>query len=261
MAAGQNHGGPAEHGRPPSAERGIPDGLLVGAIALLLGTLGLMWSATGLAGLFAHGAWPDNLTFMRTPVALRHLLQEPQDLAAAWPDTPKDQLSGYGLFWGIFISELMVLIVLTIFVMGTLARYRTVRAQRRVARATARAKAAEAKRLGLTGTKTAQGGIEPATANGTGVEASPGVASPPPPVPGPGSASAAPGAASAGPSEGSPGTAAPDRPSGLPAPGPAETVPGDDGVIAPVAGHRHPTETVAAEAAAGTGHEPHPHIT
>ncbi|MGW7693096.1 hypothetical protein ACWGMA_30270 [Streptomyces asiaticus] len=252
MAAGQNHGEPAE--------RGIPDGLLIGAIALLLGTLGLMWSATGLSGLFARGAWPDNLTFMRAPVALRHLLQEPQDLAAAWPDTPKDQLSGYGLFWGIFISELMVLIVLTIFVMGTLARYRTVRAQRRVARATARANAAEAKRLGLEDTRTAKDGTAPTPVNGTGVEAPPGVEVPPPPVPGPGSASAAPGAASVRPSEGSPGTAAPDRPSGLPAPGPAETVPGD-GTIAPVAGNRHPTEAVAAEASAGTGPEPHPRIT
>ncbi|MGW5449889.1 hypothetical protein [Streptomyces asiaticus] len=267
MAAGQNHGGPAEHGGPPSAERGIPDGLLIGAIALLLGTLGLMWSATGLAGLFARGAWPDNLTFMRAPVALRHLLQEPQDLAAAWPDTPKDQLSGYGLFWGIFISELMVLIVLTIFVMGTLARYRTVRAQRRVARAAARAHAAEAKRLGLKDTRTAKDGTAPTPVNGTGVETTPGVEVPAPPAPpapsvtgGPGSASAAPGAASARPSEGSPGTTAPDRPSGLPAPGPTETVPGD-GTIAPVAGRRHPTEAVAAEASAGTGTEPYPHIT
>ncbi|GAA1285499.1 type IV secretory system conjugative DNA transfer family protein [Streptomyces javensis] len=260
MAAGQNHGGPAEHGGPPSAERGIPDGLLIGAIALLLGTLALMWSATGLSGLFARGAWPDNLTFMRAPVALRHLLQEPQDLAAAWPDTPKDQLSGYGLFWGIFISELMVLIVLTIFVMGTLARYRTVRAQRRVARATARANAAEAKRLGLKDTGTARDGAAPAAANGTGVEATPGGEAPSPPVPGPASASAAPGAASARPPEGSPGTAAPDRPSGPPAPGPAETVPGHD-AIAPVAGHRHPAEAVAAEASAGTSPEPHPRIT
>ncbi|MEU8875025.1 hypothetical protein AB0D24_28560 [Streptomyces javensis] len=256
MAAGQNHGGPAEHGGPPSAERGIPDGLLIGAIALLLGTLALMWSATGLSGLFARGAWPDNLTFMRAPVALRHLLQEPQDLAAAWPDTPKDQLSGYGLFWGIFISELMVLIVLTIFVMGTLARYRTVRAQRRVARANA----AEAKRLGLEDTGTARDGAAPAAANDTGVEATPGGEAPPPPVAGPASASAAPAAASARPPEGSPGTAAPDRPSGPPAPGPAEMVPGDS-AFAPVAGHRHPTQAVAAEASAGTSPEPHPRIT
>ncbi|MFI0771799.1 hypothetical protein ACH4TQ_44005 [Streptomyces sp. NPDC021218] len=258
MAAGQNHGGPAEHGRPPSAQGGIPDGLLIGAIGLLLGTLGLMWSATGLAGLFACGAWPDNLTFMRTPVALRHLVQEPQDLAAAWPSTPQDQLSGYGLFWGVFISELMVLIVLTIFVIGTLARYRTVRTQRRIDRA----EAAEAKRLGLTGAGATKEGF--GTGNGTRPEPTPGTETPPPPAPVPGSGPAAPGAASgpaAGPSEGSsaslPESAAPGSPVGPPAPAPAEAVPGN-GLVAPAAGHAH--ESVAAEAATGTGHQPHPQI-
>ncbi|MFE5126077.1 hypothetical protein [Streptomyces sp. NPDC056669] len=259
MAAGQNHGGPAEHGRPPSAQGGIPDGLLIGAIGLLLGTLGLMWSATGLAGLFARGAWPDNLTFMRTPVALRHLVQEPQDLAAAWPSTPQDQLSGYGLFWGVFISELMVLIVLTIFVIGTLARYRTVRTQRRIDRA----EAAEAKRLGLTGSGATKDGF--GTGNGTRPEPTPGTEAPPPPAPVPGSGPAAPGAAS-GPaasssSEGSttswPETAAPGHPVGPPAPAPAEAVTGN-GLVAPAAGHAH--ETFAAEAATGTGHQPHPQI-
>ncbi|MEU1943142.1 hypothetical protein ABZ554_12020 [Streptomyces sp. NPDC020125] len=261
MAAGQNHGGPAEHGRPPSAQGGIPDGLLIGAIGLLLGTLGLMWSATGLAGLFARGAWPDNLTFMRTPVALRHLVQEPQDLAAAWPSTPQDQLSGYGLFWGVFISELMVLIVLTIFVIGTLARYRTVRTQRRIDRAEA-AEAAEAKRLGLTGSGATKNGF--GTGNGTRPEPTPGTEAPPPPASVPGSGPAAPGAASgpaAGPSEGStaswPETAAPGHPVGPPAPAPAEAVTGN-GLVAPAAGHAH--ETVAAEAATGTGHQPHPQI-
>ncbi|MGA6159854.1 hypothetical protein ACPEIC_41735 [Stenotrophomonas sp. NPDC087984] len=258
MAAGQNHGGPAEHGRPPSAQGGIPDGLLIGAIGLLLGTLGLMWSATGLAGLFARGAWPDNLTFMRTPVALRHLVQEPQDLAAAWPSTPQDQLSGYGLFWGVFISELMVLIVLTIFVIGTLARYRTVRTQHRIDRA----KAAEAKRLGLTGAGATKEGF--GTGNGTRPEPTPGTEAPPPPAPVPGSGPAAPGAASgpaAGPSEGSsaslPESAAPGHPVGPPAPAPAEALPGN-GLVAPAAGHAH--ESVAAEAATGTGHQPHPQI-
>ncbi|MFE1935793.1 type IV secretory system conjugative DNA transfer family protein [Streptomyces sp. NPDC059474] len=230
MAAGQNHGGPAEHGRPPSAQGGIPDGLLIGAIGLLLGTLGLMWSATGLAGLFARGAWPDNLTFMRTPVALRHLVQEPQDLAAAWPSTPQDQLSGYGLFWGVFISELMVLIVLTIFVIGTLARYRTVRTQRRIDRA----EAAEAKRLGLTGSGATKDGF--GTGNGTRPEPTPGTEAPPPPAPVPGSGPAAPGAAS----------------------GPAASPSEGSSAVAPAAGHAH--ETVAAEAATGTGHQPHPQI-
>ncbi|MEV4872653.1 type VI secretion protein [Streptomyces syringium] len=112
-------------------ERGVPDGLLVGVLAFLLGLAGLVWSATGLAAFFTHGAWPEGVTFLRTPLALRHLLSRPQDLPAAWPDTPPDALSGYGLFWGILVSQLLVLIVLTVFVLGTLARWRAVRAQRR----------------------------------------------------------------------------------------------------------------------------------
>ncbi|MEN8654736.1 type VI secretion protein [Streptomyces sp. 21So2-11] len=120
-ATGHRQGG---HG--PS-ERGIPDGLLVGLLAFLFGLTILAWLATGLAGLFAHGAWPDGVTFTRTPLALRHLLGGPQNLPAAWPDTPADQLSGHGLFWGLLIGELMVLIVLTIFALGTLARWRAVR--------------------------------------------------------------------------------------------------------------------------------------
>ncbi|MEU7550180.1 hypothetical protein AB0B26_40540 [Streptomyces sparsogenes] len=112
----------------------MPDGLLVGSFVFLLGLTGLAWSATGLAGLFAHGAWPDGVRFLRTPLALRALAQRPHDLAAAWPDTPKEQLSGYGLFWGLFISELMVLIVLSVFAIGTVTRYRAVRAKRRAAR-------------------------------------------------------------------------------------------------------------------------------
>ncbi|WJD98152.1 type IV secretory system conjugative DNA transfer family protein [Streptomyces antimycoticus] len=257
MAAGQNHGGPAEHGRPPSAQGGIPDGLLIGAIGLLLGTLGLMWSATGLAGLFARGAWPDNLTFMRTPMALRHLVQEPQNVAAAWPSTPKDQLSGYGLFWGVFISELMVLIVLTIFVIGTLARYRTVRIQRRADRADAREKAAEAKRLRLTGARAAEEDF--GTGSGTRPEPNPGAQAPSPPAPSPGRAASGP----ARPPEGSPASRpesdAPGHPVGPPAPTSAEAVPGN-GLVAPVGGHPHEAKAMAAEAATGTGHQPHPHI-
>lgn len=129
------HGGAGEPGRPPAASQGgIPDGLLIGSMLFLLGLTGLVWTATGLAGLFAHGAWPDGVRFLRTPLAMRALAQEPHNLAAAWPDTPKEQLSGYGLFWGLFISELMVLIVLTVFVIGTFTRYRAVRAQRRADR-------------------------------------------------------------------------------------------------------------------------------
>lgn len=122
-------GGPAGPGA--GRGRGIPDSLLIGVLAFLLGLTVLAWTATGLAGLFTHGAWPDGVTFTRTPLALRSLIGAPHDLAAAWPDTPAVQLSGYGLFWGILISELLVLVVLTVFVLGTIARYRAVRAHRR----------------------------------------------------------------------------------------------------------------------------------
>ncbi|MER6141096.1 hypothetical protein ABT174_13650 [Streptomyces sparsogenes] len=133
---GQGYDGPGGPAGPPPAARGggIPDGLLVGSFAFLLGLTALAWSATGLAGLFTHGAWPDGVRFLRTPLAMRALAQRPHDLAAAWPDTPKEQLSGYGLFWGLFISELMVLIVLSVFAIGTVTRYRAVRAKRRAAR-------------------------------------------------------------------------------------------------------------------------------
>ncbi|MER6050121.1 type VI secretion protein [Streptomyces sp. NPDC001793] len=109
----------------------MPDALLVGLIGFLLGLTLVVWTATGLAGLFAHGGWPSGVTYGGTPMALRHLVAAPHDMAAAWPNTPKAELSGYGLFWGLFVGELLVLLVLGIFVLGTVARYRAVRAARR----------------------------------------------------------------------------------------------------------------------------------
>ncbi|MFE9393059.1 hypothetical protein [Streptomyces sp. NPDC006784] len=116
----------------PGGGGGIPDGLLLGALGFLLGLTVFVWTATGLAGLLAHGAWPDGVTFARTPLAVRRLVTEPHDLEGAWPATPGGQLSGYGLFWGLFISQLLVLMVLTVFVMGTVARARAVRRARRL---------------------------------------------------------------------------------------------------------------------------------
>ncbi|AJE41394.1 type IV secretory system conjugative DNA transfer family protein [Streptomyces nodosus] len=110
---------------------GVPDGLLVGVLAFLLGVTLMVWTATGLAGWFSRGAWPDGLHFSSTPMAMRHLLTDPHDLAGAWPDATADQLSGYGLFWGLFISELMVLFVLAVFAIGTVARWKEVRARHR----------------------------------------------------------------------------------------------------------------------------------
>ncbi|WNF28492.1 type IV secretory system conjugative DNA transfer family protein [Streptomyces sp. C11-1] len=127
---GRRHGGPQPRHEEPRTG-GIPDGLLVGLVGLLLATTVLAWTATGLAGLLAHGSWPNGVTFTRTPLALRELATAPQDLPAAWPYTPPSQLSGYGLFWGLFIGELMVLVVLTVFVLGSVARWRVVRERRR----------------------------------------------------------------------------------------------------------------------------------
>ncbi|MET8475599.1 TraM recognition domain-containing protein [Streptomyces sp. NPDC006422] len=110
--------------------RGVPDGLLVGVLAFLLGMTILVWTATGLAGLFAKGAWPTGVTFGHTPLALRSLITRPHDIPGAWPNTPAAELSGYGLVWGLVIGQLMVLVVLTVFVAGTVARWRAVRKQR-----------------------------------------------------------------------------------------------------------------------------------
>ncbi|MEU6553208.1 type IV secretory system conjugative DNA transfer family protein [Streptomyces sp. NPDC046915] len=123
---------------------GIPDGLLIGILAFLLGMTLLVWSATGLAGLFSGGAWPSGVTFTGTPVAMRHLIGHPHDMTGAWPDTPAAQLSGYGLFWGLFIGQLMVLFVLTVFVIGTVARWRAGRARRRLEKRAATAAPAPA---------------------------------------------------------------------------------------------------------------------
>lgn len=122
---------PDDRDRHRGGEGGIPDGLLVGVLAFVLGMTVMVWTATGLAGLFTHGSWPAEVTFRRTPLAMRQLVEAPHDIAAAWPETPDTQLSGYGLFWGLFIGQLMVLLVLTVFVIGTAARWRAGRARRR----------------------------------------------------------------------------------------------------------------------------------
>ncbi|MFE6935528.1 type VI secretion protein [Streptomyces sp. NPDC057699] len=121
---------PSGPGRGGEGQGGVPDGLLIGLLVFLFGLTVLAWTATGLAGLFAHGGWPDGVTFTRTPLALRALAVDPTDLPGAWPDTPPGTLSGYGLFWGLFIGEVMVLLVLTVFVVGVVTRWRLVRRQR-----------------------------------------------------------------------------------------------------------------------------------
>ncbi|NXY99101.1 type VI secretion protein [Streptomyces sp. BR123] len=108
---------------PPATSRGgIPDGVLIGFLAFLIGLAALVWTSTGLAALLAHGSWPNTVTFIRTPTAVRALITQPHDMAAAWPDTAPAALSGWGLFWGLFVGQLLVLFVLTVFVIGIVAR-------------------------------------------------------------------------------------------------------------------------------------------
>ncbi|THA27722.1 type VI secretion protein [Streptomyces sp. RKND-216] len=123
--------GPGAAGAAVGGARGIPDGLLLGLLGLLLGLAALTWTATGLSAWLAHGSWPDGLDFPRTPLAIRELVTDPKDLAAAWPGVPDGALSGYGLFWGLFIGQLMVLTVLAVFLIGTVTRWRAVRATHR----------------------------------------------------------------------------------------------------------------------------------
>ncbi|KOV95084.1 type VI secretion protein [Streptomyces sp. NRRL B-3648] len=109
--------------------------MLIGMLAFLLGMTVLVWTATGLAAWFAQGAWPSGVTFTRTPLAMRHLIGRPHDITGAWPDTPPARLSGWGLFWGLFIGQLMILFVLVMFVLGTVARWRANKARRTAATA------------------------------------------------------------------------------------------------------------------------------
>ncbi|MDX3076447.1 type VI secretion protein [Streptomyces sp. MI02-7b] len=124
-------------------EGGIPDGLILGVIGFLLGMTILVWTGTGIAGLLSHRAWPADVHFTRTPLAMRHLIAQPHDIAGAWAPAPPAGLPGSGLFWGVFIGQLMVLFVLTVFVMGTIARTRLRRAARRAAAKAAAETAAE----------------------------------------------------------------------------------------------------------------------
>jgi hypothetical protein len=120
-------------GRDAKQGGGVPDGLLLGVLAFILGMTVLVWSATGLAGVLSRGVWPDGVTFGNTPMALRALVTSPHDIPAAWPNTPPAQLSGYGLVWGLLISQILILVVLTIFVAGTVTRWRAVRRTQRTA--------------------------------------------------------------------------------------------------------------------------------
>uniref|UniRef100_UPI000A88019D EamA family transporter n=1 Tax=Actinacidiphila rubida TaxID=310780 RepID=UPI000A88019D len=103
---------------------GLPDGLIVGVIAFLLGVTLLVWTATGVAGLLAHGSWPSAVHFTRTPRAMRSLVQQPHDMAAAWPGAPAGELSSSGLFWGVFVAQIVLLLTAAMWLLNRIARLR-----------------------------------------------------------------------------------------------------------------------------------------
>ncbi|MGW1279041.1 type VI secretion protein [Streptomyces tsukubensis] len=129
-AGGHGYGPPGPGGAARRPGGGVPDGLIAGLIGAAAAALFLVWSSTGLAGLLAHGSWPSGVSFSRAPRALRSLIGAPDELPPAWPETPPGELSGYGLFWGLVIGQVMILFVLAVFAVGTLARWKAVRRAR-----------------------------------------------------------------------------------------------------------------------------------
>ncbi|MFD7509059.1 type VI secretion protein [Streptomyces sp. NPDC059853] len=112
---------------PPSPARrggGVPDALLVGGLGFVLGLTVLTWTATGVAGWVAHGAWPDGVTFLRTATALRHFLTQPGDVAGAWPQADPETLPGAGLLWLIFLVLVIMLFGGVLWIAIRVARWR-----------------------------------------------------------------------------------------------------------------------------------------
>ncbi|MCK1817824.1 hypothetical protein MTQ13_26735, partial [Streptomyces sp. XM4011] len=110
----------------PPARRGggVPDALLVGGLGFVLGLTVLTWTATGVAGWVAHGAWPDGVTFLRTATALRSFLTEPGDVAGAWPQADPETLPGAGLLWLIFLVLVIMLFGGVLWIAIRVARWR-----------------------------------------------------------------------------------------------------------------------------------------
>jgi hypothetical protein len=110
---------------------GVPDGLLVGGVALLASLATLTWTASGLGGVVAHGSWPENVSFVRTGTALRSFLTAPNDVPAAWPDSPQEQLPSATVLWLVFLTQIVVLFSTVMLVAIQVARWRVKRQARR----------------------------------------------------------------------------------------------------------------------------------
>ncbi|MYW06132.1 hypothetical protein [Streptomyces sp. SID3343] len=97
-------------GRVPN--RGVPDGLLIAGLALLLAGTTVFWLATEIAAVASGKDIPDRVTYRSSALAMRSLLASPGDVAKAWPNTPPNQLPSATVFWVTF--GLLVLLLLIV---------------------------------------------------------------------------------------------------------------------------------------------------
>lgn len=116
---------PVPGGGPQRRGGGVPDGVLLGGLGLLVGVTVLTWSATGLGGLAAHGRWPGGVTFLRTATAVRSFLTAPDDPAAAWPDADPAALPNAAVLWLMFLLQVALLFSAVLWVAVLLARRRS----------------------------------------------------------------------------------------------------------------------------------------
>src|SRR4051794_16570579 len=96
-------------GRVPA--RGVPDGLLIAGLALLLAGTTVFWLATEIAAVASGKDIPDGVTYRSSALAMRSLLSSPGDLPKAWPNTPPRQLPSPTVFWVTFGLLVLVLLV------------------------------------------------------------------------------------------------------------------------------------------------------
>ncbi|MCZ2527905.1 type IV secretory system conjugative DNA transfer family protein [Streptomyces sp. HB2AG] len=133
--AGPRKDRPAGGSGTASSTGGVPDGLLLGGLGLLLGGTTVAWLATGIAGRLDRGSWPEGVTFTATPSAVRRLITDPQDLPAAWDRAEPSRLPDATTFWVTLVLLLLLLLLAAAVVAVAVSRHRALLAAARARRA------------------------------------------------------------------------------------------------------------------------------